>query len=94
VSIELRPEPGAACRHLDTIRVVEPSTDAGCAGCLRVGGTWVHLRVCMACGHVGCCDESPARHARGHAAAGGHPIVKSLEPGEDWGWCFVDEAWL
>jgi hypothetical protein len=93
MSVELRPDQDTLCGHLDTIQVVEPSA-AGCEDCLRVGGTWVHLRVCMACGHVGCCNESPARHANGHAAASGHPIVKSLEPGEDWGWCYVDEAWL
>jgi hypothetical protein len=93
VSVELRPDQDSTCAHLDTIQVVEPSA-AGCEDCLRAGGTWVHLRVCMACGHVGCCEESPARHASGHAAASGHPIVKSLERGEDWGWCYVDEAWL
>ena len=92
MSITLRPDPDANCGHVDMIREVEPSAP-GCEDCLRAGGLWVHLRVCMTCGHVGCCDQSAGTHARRHAA-GGHPIVKSLEPGEDWGWCYVDEAWL
>jgi hypothetical protein len=82
----------AICAHLDQIRVEVPDQFAGCEECLKIGGRWVHLRVCRSCGQVGCCDSSPNRHASKHAAAGGHPIVTSLEPGEDWSWCFVDEV--
>jgi uncharacterized UBP type Zn finger protein len=81
------------CSHLDTIREVTPSAD-GCEECLATGSWWVHLRLCLACGHVGCCDSSPNRHASKHAAAIGHPIVQSLEPGEDWIWCYVDQVML
>jgi hypothetical protein len=69
-----------------------PESVEGCEECLKTGGAWVHLRVCRSCGEVGCCDSSPGRHASGHAAESGHPIVTSLEPGEDWSWCFVDEV--
>jgi uncharacterized UBP type Zn finger protein len=81
------------CSHLDMIRDVTPSAD-GCEDCLKIGGTWLHLRICRTCGHVGCCDQSPNRHARKHAEASGHPIMQSIEPGEDWIWCFVDEVYL
>ena len=81
----------AICTHLDQIQDVEPRTD-GCGECLRTGGWWVHLRLCRTCGEVGCCDSSPNRHASKHAAAVGHPIASSLEPGEDWSWCYVDEV--
>ena len=81
------------CTHLDQIRDVSPSA-AGCEDCLRIGGSWVHLRMCLSCGHAACCDSSPNRHASAHARASGHPIVRSLEPGEDWIWCFVDEVVL
>jgi len=81
-----------ACTHLDFIRDVEPSS-TGCEDCLAAGRRdWVHLRVCQTCGHVGCCDSSPGRHASGHARAVGDPIARSYEPGEDWYWCFVDEV--
>ncbi len=86
-------QPTPLCGHLDTIRDVAPSVD-GCEDCVRVGSEWVHLRLCLACGHVGCCDDSPNRHASGHAAQVGHPIVRSWEPGEDWIWCYVDEIGL
>jgi uncharacterized UBP type Zn finger protein len=79
------------CSHLDRIRDVEPRTD-GCEECLRTGGEWVHLRMCLSCGHVGCCDESPNRHATKHFRRTRHPIMRSLEPGETWMWCFVDEV--
>ena len=84
----------SGCRHLDSIRDVRPSTTAGCEDCLRIGGSWVHLRLCMECGHVGCCDSSPNRHATKHYHATSHPIIRSLEPGEDWGWCYDDEVML
>jgi Zn-finger in ubiquitin-hydrolases and other protein len=80
-----------SCSHLDKIdSQARPSAD-GCEDCLRTGGRWVHLRMCRVCGHVGCCDSSPSRHARAHHAAAGHPLVSSFEPGEDWWWCFEDE---
>jgi uncharacterized UBP type Zn finger protein len=84
----------SACRHLDTIREVTPSSLEGCSQCLASGGRWVHLRVCLACGEVGCCDSSPNRHASRHAAEHGHPLVASLEPDEDWAWCYVDQVAL
>ena len=81
------------CSHLETITVTElPESVAGCEDCLASGGVWMHLRICLACGHVGCCDDSPNRHATKHATATGHPLIRSLEPGEDWSWCFVDEV--
>ncbi len=83
------------CSHLDTIAVRElPDEVAGCEDCLRDGSVWLHLRICLACGHVGCCDDSPNRHATAHASASGHPIIRSLEPGEVWCWCFVDDVAL
>jgi uncharacterized UBP type Zn finger protein len=81
------------CTHLHTIRDVKPSS-TGCEDCLRLGDTWVHLRLCLACGHVGCCDESPNRHATAHFHAEAHPLIQSLEPGEDWLWCYVDEVMM
>jgi hypothetical protein len=81
-----------ACTHLDQVRIPRPSEVAGCEECLEAGDRWIHLRVCRSCGHVGCCDSSPNRHASAHAAEEGHPIMTSLEPGEDWSWCFVDEV--
>jgi uncharacterized UBP type Zn finger protein len=81
------------CDHVDLIRAVTPSAD-GCEDCLRVGGRWVHLRLCMTCGHVGCCDNSPNRHATAHFRQTGHPIIRSFEPEEDWGWCYEDELTL
>ena len=78
------------CTHLDQVAEVEPS-GAGCAECLRTGGKWVHLRVCMSCGNVGCCDSSPNRHATAHHRESGHPIVQSYEPGEDWWWCYEED---
>jgi hypothetical protein len=78
------------CSHLDQIEDVTPNSQ-GCEDCLRMGGRWVHLRMCETCGHVGCCDSSPNRHASAHFHASGHPIVQSYEPGEDWLWCYADE---
>ena len=83
-----------ACPHLVLIRQVRPHTTRGCEDCLRIGSGWVHLRLCLTCGYVGCCDSSPNRHARRHAHAAGHPIVRSFEPGEAWRWCYVDEAFV
>jgi ubiquitin-hydrolase Zn-finger-containing protein len=77
------------CSHLSAIRAVTPSGD-GCKECLETGGTWVHLRECLICGHIGCCDNSPGKHATGHFHSTGHAIIRSFEPGEDWRWCYVD----
>jgi uncharacterized UBP type Zn finger protein len=84
----------AQCQHLVEIRNVEPHTRRGCEDCLKTGDTWVHLRLCLTCGHVGCCDSSPNKHATKHFHATKHPIIKSFEPGESWGWCYVDEVTL
>jgi uncharacterized UBP type Zn finger protein len=81
------------CTHRGLIREVSPGTE-GCQECLEIGDTWVHLRMCMTCGHVGCCNDSKNRHASKHFAVTDHPIVKPLEPGEDWLWCFADEITL
>ena len=78
------------CDHIDSIAVVDPR-GAGCEECLATGGRWVHLRMCMSCGHIGCCDSSPGQHATGHWLAEHHPIIRSYEPGEDWWWCYPDE---
>ncbi len=78
------------CPHLDQIQTVTPSAD-GCEECLKLGDTWVSLRLCRTCGHVGCCDSSKNRHATGHFHATGHPIIESNQPGESWGYCYVDE---
>ncbi len=79
------------CTHLDQIHDVQPSAQ-GCEDCLLTGDTWVHLRECLVCGHVGCCDSSPNRHATRHFHATEHPLVKSFEPGEDWIFCYVDQV--
>jgi uncharacterized UBP type Zn finger protein len=83
----------AECTHTDQIQEVTPSAQ-GCEECLKTGGRWVHLRLCMTCGHVGCCDSSPNRHASKHARDTEHPIVRSFERGEDWMWCYVDEVYI
>jgi hypothetical protein len=92
-AVELVPQAGVPCTHLDQIARVMPSA-RGCEDCLRTGDRWVHLRICMTCGHVGCCDSSPNKHATAHHRAVGHTIIKSLEPGEDWGWCYSDAVTL
>ena len=83
-----------SCGHLDQIAEIEPSTPEGCEDCLREGSRWVHLRECLVCGHVGCCDSSPGRHASAHWHGTGHPLIRSFETGEDWGWCYLDELLL
>lgn len=84
----------ATCTHLDQIRGVEPRTPEGCEECLQTGDRWVHLRLCLTCGHVGCCDSSPNRHATRHHHATGHPIIRSFEPNDSWAWCYVDQIAL
>jgi ubiquitin-hydrolase Zn-finger-containing protein len=82
-----------SCSHLDSIEITElPDEIPGCEDCLKIGGRWLHLRMCETCGHIACCDSSPNRHATAHASESGHPIVRSAEPGEDWSWCYVDEV--
>jgi hypothetical protein len=83
----------ATCTHLAQIHEVTPSA-RGCEDCLKAGGAWVHLRLCKTCGHVGCCDSSPDRHATVHFRQTTHPIIKSFEPGEEWGYCYVDDAFF
>lgn len=85
-------DPAAACEHLrDACEVPRPTSPTGCEECLRDGASWVHLRICMSCGHVGCCDSSEGKHATAHFEETGHPVMRSFEPGEAWRWCFVDE---
>jgi uncharacterized UBP type Zn finger protein len=81
----------ANCSHLDQVIVPRPDEIEGCPDCLAIGASWVHLRVCRSCGHVGCCDSSPNRHATAHARASQHPIVSSVEPGEQWSYCYADD---
>jgi uncharacterized UBP type Zn finger protein len=82
------------CPHVAGLHPVPPRTPDGCEECLKTGSPWVHLRLCLTCGHVGCCDSSPNRHATRHQETVGHPVVASYEPGELWAWCFVDEIEL
>ena len=85
--------PQQSCAHLDQIREVKPSAP-GCEECLKMKDRWVHLRMCLTCGHVGCCDSSKNNHATKHFHATSHPIVRSIEPGERWRWCYVDELMM
>jgi hypothetical protein len=78
------------CTHLELVKTDQPNTN-GCEECLKTGDEWVHLRLCRTCGHVGCCDDSKNRHATKHFYKSRHPIMTSLEPGETWSWCYVDE---
>ena len=88
------PVPGG-CTHLDHVLLTAlPDTVDGCAECLEGGTPWCHLRICLECGHVGCCDSSPRQHASAHARETGHPIIRSVQPGEDWSWCYPDQITL
>ena len=83
----------AVCSHLDQVEFLElPSAIPGCEECLRAGGVWVHLRMCQSCGKIGCCDDSPNRHATAHHHETQHPIIRSAEPGEDWSYCYPDDV--
>jgi Zn-finger in ubiquitin-hydrolases and other protein len=82
----------AICTHLEQVTVPKPEHVEGCVDCLAIGGRWVHLRVCRSCGHAACCDSSPNQHASKHALATGHAIVSSMEPGEDWSYCYIDDV--
>ncbi len=84
---------GEQCGHLDQIREVTPSAN-GCEKCLQSGDRWVHLRMCLVCGHVGCCDSSKNKHATRHFHTTAHPLIQSAEPGEGWRWCYVDEVMI
>jgi uncharacterized UBP type Zn finger protein len=82
------------CAHIrDHVKQVHAHS-TGCEECLKIGDTWVHLRLCLECGHVGCCDSSKNRHARAHYHVKNHPIIQSAEPAEDWRWCYIDEVYL
>ena len=82
-----------ACSHFDSV-AFRDSDSRGCEECLQMGSGWVHLRLCMNCGHVGCCDTSPNKHATAHARSTEHPVVRSLEPGEAWGYCYADDLFV
>lgn len=80
------------CTHLDLIKKnVKPKTPDGCEECLKMGDEWVHLRMCLICGHIGCCNQSKNKHATKHFLETGHPLIQSFEPDEDWKWCYVDD---
>ncbi len=81
------------CSHLDQIHNVKPNT-RGCEECLKAGTPWVHLRMCLVCGHVGCCDSSQGKHATKHFHQTQHPVMRSIERGESWGWCYIDDTYL
>lgn len=83
------------CEHIEAVnRDTKPHTTKGCEDCLKIGDTWVHLRLCLSCGHVGCCDNSKNKHATKHFHETKHPVIKSFEPGENWLWCYVDEIMI
>ena len=81
------------CTHLDQVMEVVPGSD-GCEECIKTGDSWVHLRLCLTCGHVGCCDASKNKHATKHYMNTGHPIIRSFEPGESWLWCYPDQLFM
>lgn len=87
-------EPGAGlvCGHLGEVRTVSPESENSCPECVAMGDSWLHLRECPSCGHVGCCDSSKNKHATAHHDASGHPLVRSYEPGEAWWWCYEDKV--
>ena len=84
----------AVCQHILQAREVVPKTPEGCEECLKIGATWVHLRLCLQCGHVGCCDSSPNKHATKHFRATKHPVIRSFEPGEEWRYCYADDLFV
>ncbi|MEO8664302.1 MAG: UBP-type zinc finger domain-containing protein [Ignavibacteria bacterium] len=84
-----------ACSHISLINEnVKPLTPEGCEECLKTGDSWVHLRICLICGHIGCCDQSKNKHATKHFHKTAHPVIRSFEPGEDWMWCYIDEIFI
>ncbi|WP_339689446.1 UBP-type zinc finger domain-containing protein [uncultured Parasphingorhabdus sp.] len=82
-----------SCNHVSSVSKVTPSA-RGCEDCLKIGSPWVHLRLCRTCGHVGCCDDSPNRHASAHYRNTGHPIIEGYDPPEGWGWCYLDNIFV
>jgi len=84
----------SACEHIEHAGTAVARTPTGCEECLRTGSAWLHLRLCLECGHVGCCDSSPGKHATKHFKTTDHPVIRSFEPGESWRWCFIDEAFV
>ena len=83
----------ADCEHLEQVEYLEPEGEvAGCEECLKIGQRWIHLRMCQSCGKIGCCDNSLGKHATAHFKESGHPIIRSVQPGETWSWCYVDEV--
>jgi uncharacterized UBP type Zn finger protein len=86
--------PEKQCTHKDQIRDVHPKDITVCEECIKTGDMWVNLRMCLTCGHVGCCDSSKNKHATKHFKATGHPIMKSVSPGEEFTWCYIDEVYL
>ena len=82
------------CKHLAQVKDVAPKTPDGCEECLASGDEWVHLRLCLECGHVGCCDDSPNKHATKHFHKTKHPVMRSFEPDEDWGFCYVEDLFI
>ncbi len=84
---------GRSCAHVGLLQDVTPQSE-GCEECLKAGMTWVHLRECLNCGHVGCCDSSKGKHATAHWRTTAHPVMRSFQPGEEWGWCYADELML
>ncbi|MGB0346184.1 MAG: UBP-type zinc finger domain-containing protein [Balneolaceae bacterium] len=83
-----------ACEHKHMVEITEPKTDIVCRDCLSSGDSWVHLRMCMTCGYIGCCDSSKNKHARKHFYRNEHPIIRSVEPGESWQYCYIDNKML
>ena len=83
------------CDHLNQIKITaKPDEVKGCDECLQTGSSWVEVRMCLTCGHVGCCDSSQHQHARKHYETTQHPIIQSVEPGQKWGWCYLDEEYF
>jgi uncharacterized UBP type Zn finger protein len=82
------------CTHLDQIKKVHPKDITVCEDCIKTGDTWVNLRMCLVCGHVGCCDSSKNKHATKHFKEAGHPVMQSVSPGEEFAWCYVDEVFI
>ena len=82
------------CEHISDVDLDKKGNTKGCEECEKTGSTWVHLRLCLTCGHVGCCDSSRNKHGSKHFKSTMHPLIKSYEPGESWKWCFLDETFI
>lgn len=90
-----RPRKAETCAHMAEAQLdIAPNTPQGCEECLQIGDSWVHLRLCLICGHVGCCNNSKNKHAQKHYDTGGHAIIRSFEPGETWMWCYEDDLFI